>query len=129
MEKRLHPRISTENICTARFSLGDRGWADEDVPDLGSRGCGVRIPLAELGPLKPGTVVEALRLSHPGVPQQPVKGKVVWSHRSRHHGREFMDVGLEFTDLPGTFVVELETYLKFATMNSTPFIDMFGMPT
>ncbi|GEM_PF-6423631 len=129
MEKRLHPRISTEKTCTARFRVGDRTWTGEEVRDLGARGCGIRIPLADLGLLAPGAVAESLHLSHPGVPQQPVKGKVVWTRRTRHHGKEFVDAGLAFTDLPGKFVVELEAYLNYAAINSTPFIDMFGMPT
>ncbi len=129
MEKRLHPRISTEKTCTAKFRVGDRTWTGEEVRDLGARGCGIRIPLADLGFLTPGVVTESLRLSHPGVPQEPVKGKVVWTHRTRHHGKEYVDAGLAFTDLPGRFVVELEAYLNLAAINSTPFIDMFGMPT
>jgi hypothetical protein len=110
MEKRQSLRVSVEPQCRARFQLGGQSYSIP-VANLGTEGCGLRVPARAAGALRKRTQLEGWEFIHPGLPKGAVKAEVVWLQDPDRADGGFVASGVRFVDAPLDFSRKLYSYV------------------
>jgi hypothetical protein len=58
-----------------------------------------------------GPVLDAWKLSHPKLPKEIIKAKVVWCRNQGKANPGFMEAGVQFLDVPPVYVEKLAQFL------------------
>jgi hypothetical protein len=110
MDKRHSLRVSVEPQCKARFQLGGQSYSFP-VRNLGTDGCGLRIPARVAGRMRGRPVLEGWAFIHPGLPDATVQAEVVWLHDQDEPQGDYVESGIRFVDAPADFKRKLYNYV------------------
>ena len=128
MENRTEPRIATDSLCRARFRIGGKACRNIAITDLGQGGCRIRVPVPAVPGLKQMALLEDWRFTHPALPRQEIKARVMWCRGPAGLRGRYLEAGLRFQELPAGFRKEVEHYLTCVANPGTPDLDFSGMP-
>ena len=112
MDKRLHLRVAPEPQCKARFQLGNRSYENITVANLGPDGCCMQIPAQSVEGLTELSLLEGLQLTDPGLPAEPVRGRVAWIHGEDKTRPGFLETGVQFMDASVAYTRSLSHYVN-----------------
>ena len=112
MDLRKHYRITAEPQCKASFKLGGQTYKDICVSNLGADGCCFEMPSQIANGFKDLALLESVELTHPGLPRQTVKAKVVWIHNKKGADKDCVETGIQFSGAPAAFCQEVDQYVS-----------------
>ena len=112
MDLRKHSRITAEPQCKASFKLGGQSYKDICVSNLGADGCCFELPNRLASGFKNLALLESVELSHPGLPRQTVKAKVVWMHSKKGAEKDCVETGIQFTGASQDYCQEVDRYVS-----------------
>lgn len=110
-EHRFDPRVAVKPPCRARFKLAGMSYTNIQVLNLGTHGCCVLIPMPTVNRFAAGPVLDAWKLSHPKLPKEIIKAKVVWCRNQGKANPGFMEAGVQFLDVPPVYSEKLAQFL------------------
>ena len=112
MDKRLHSRVAVESQCKARFRLAGQTYNDITVANLGADGCCIQMPAKSAEGITNRATLDGLELIHPGLPKGTIKAKVVWSQGRDRARADYVETGVQFTEVPTGYTRDLDRYLN-----------------